>query len=108
MVPYHDFMPILGNVTERPNNASKATEHTLAMPASPDEDFWYLHVDGASNFKGSEASIILITLDDSILEHAITLGFKVSKNDAEYEALLAGLQMAKNLAMKKVATHSDS
>ncbi|KAM1244767.1 hypothetical protein ACFX2I_036040 [Malus domestica] len=43
-----------------------------------------------------------------MLEQAITLGFKASNNEAEYEALLAGIRMAKDLAVKKLAIHSDS
>ncbi|KAM1779746.1 hypothetical protein ACFX12_041095 [Malus domestica] len=36
-----------------------------------------------------------------MFEQAITLSFKTFNNEAEYEALLAGLRMAKNLAEKK-------
>ena len=52
--------------------------------------------------------MVLITPDGSMLEQAITLGFKASNNEAEYEALLAGLRMAKDLAVKKLAIYSDS
>ncbi|TQD74466.1 hypothetical protein C1H46_039994 [Malus baccata] len=78
------------------------------MVAPPSEDFWHLHVDGASNYKGSGASMVLVTPKGSMLEHAITLSFKASNNEAEYETLLAGLRMAKDLAVKKLAIHSDS
>ncbi|KAM1111386.1 hypothetical protein ACFX19_010660 [Malus domestica] len=43
-----------------------------------------------------------------MLEHMITLCFKASNNEVEYEALLAGLRMAKDLAVRKLAIHSDS
>ena len=52
--------------------------------------------------------MVLFTPDGSMLEHAITIGFKASNNEAEYKALLVGLRMAKNLAVKKLAIHSDS
>ncbi|KAI5339955.1 hypothetical protein L3X38_019229 [Prunus dulcis] len=42
------------------------------------------------------------------VEQAITLGFPASNNEAEYEALLAGLRVAKELAIKKLAIYSDS
>ncbi|MBT0984664.1 reverse transcriptase-like protein [Salmonella enterica subsp. enterica serovar Typhimurium] len=38
----------------------------------------------------------------------MTLGFKASTNEAEYEALLASLRMARDLAVKKLEIHSDS
>ncbi|KAM2860155.1 hypothetical protein COP2_025486 [Malus domestica] len=71
-------------------------------------DFWHLHVDDASNNKGSGAGMVLVTPDSSMLEQAITLGLKASSNEAEYEALLAGLRMEKDLAVKKLTIHSDS
>ncbi|XP_068305157.1 uncharacterized protein [Pyrus communis] len=50
----------------------------------------------------------ICTPDGSMLKQAITMGFKTSNNEAEYKALLAGLQMAKNLVVKKLAIHSYS
>ena len=44
----------------------------------------------------------------SMLKQAITLGFKASNNEGEYEALLVGLRMAKELAVKKLTIPSDS
>ncbi|KAM1113485.1 hypothetical protein ACFX2B_045602 [Malus domestica] len=102
------FTPSLGDATEQPNDPSKAAEHTLVAPTSPNGDFWHLHVDGTSNYKSSRAGMVLITPNGSILEQAIALGFKASNNEAEYEALLAGLRMAKDLGMKKLVIHSDS
>ena len=106
--PYRAFMPSLGDATKQPKDALEAAEHALAMPASPIGDFWHLHVDGASNYKGSEAGMVLVTPNGSMLEQAITLGFKASNNEAEYKALLASFRMAKDLAVKKLAIHSDS
>ncbi|KAM1760275.1 hypothetical protein ACFX12_003165 [Malus domestica] len=103
-----EFTPSLGDTTGWPNDVLKAAKSILAMLAPLDKDFWILHVDGASNYKGSGASVVLVTPDGSMLEQAITLGFKASNNKAEYEALLAGLRMAKDLAMKKLAIHFDS
>ena len=62
----------------------------------------------AAQHKGSGASVVLITPDGSMLEQVITLGFKASNNEAEYETLLAGLRMAKDLAVKKLTIYSDS
>ncbi|XP_068304178.1 uncharacterized protein [Pyrus communis] len=78
------------------------------MLAPPSEDFRHFHVDDASNYKGSGAGLVLVTPDGSILKQAITLGFKASNNEAEYEALLASLRMVKDLAEKKLAIHSNS
>ncbi|XP_020415572.1 uncharacterized protein LOC109948075 [Prunus persica] len=80
---------------------------TSAEPSQP-RDMWQLRVDGASNQKGAEAGVVLTTLDGTLLEQAITLGFPASNNEAEYEALLSGLRLAKELIIKKLAIYSDS
>ncbi|XP_034225500.1 uncharacterized protein LOC117635261 [Prunus dulcis] len=67
-----------------------------------------LHVDGASNQKGAGADVVIIIQDGTLLEQVITLGFLASNNEAEYEALLAGLCVAKELTIKKLAIYSDS
>ena len=54
-------------------------------------EMWKLFVDGASNRHGAGLSIVLISPDGLTIEHSITLGFPASNNEAEYEALLAGL-----------------
>ncbi|KAM2616745.1 hypothetical protein TB1_033226 [Malus domestica] len=57
----HGSLPRIYDVTERPNNAPEVAEHTLAAPAPPDGNFWHLHVDSASNYKGSGADVVLVT-----------------------------------------------
>ena len=52
--------------------------------------------------------MVLVALDGSMLQQAITLGFKASNIEAEYKALLASLRMTKDLAVKELAIHSDS
>ncbi|KAI5317797.1 hypothetical protein L3X38_037504 [Prunus dulcis] len=69
---------------------------------------WELRVDGASNQKGVGAVVVITTLDGTLLEQAISLGFPASNNEEEYKALLAGLRLAKELAIKKLAIYSDS
>ncbi|CAL8163986.1 unnamed protein product [Prunus armeniaca] len=83
--------------------SSKADE-TSAEPSQP-RDMWQLRVDGASNQKGARAGVVIITPDGTLLEQAITLGFPALNNEAEYEALLAGLCLAKELAIKKLAIY---
>ncbi|KAH7840454.1 hypothetical protein Vadar_017215 [Vaccinium darrowii] len=60
-------------------------------------DILKLFVDGASNYKGFGAGIVLISRYRTTHEHALKLNFSTSKNEAEYEALIAGLKIAKGL-----------
>ncbi|XP_028075765.1 uncharacterized protein LOC114277996 [Camellia sinensis] len=64
-------------------------------------EMWKLFVDGASNRHGVGLGIVLTSPDGLIIEQAITLGLPASNNEAEYEALLAGLRSA--LRMKASA-----
>ena len=102
-----EFAPGPSIAANEPDDVPKAAE-TPTLPVSLNSYKWHLHVDGASNHKGSGAGVVLVTPDGSLLEQAITLGFKASNNEVEYEALLAGLRMTKDLAVKKLAIYSDS
>ncbi|XP_068319719.1 uncharacterized protein [Pyrus communis] len=103
-----EFTPSLKNEATQPESVPEATEHAIATPAPLDRDFWRLHIDGSSNYQRSRAGLILTTPDSSMFEQAITLSFKVSNNEAEYEALLAGLRLAKDLVVKKHMIYYDS
>ncbi|GJY37362.1 reverse transcriptase domain-containing protein [Tanacetum coccineum] len=58
---------------------------------------WTLFMDGASNSKGFEASLVLISLSGVEFTYALRLNFTSTNNEAEYEALLAGLRLAKKM-----------
>ncbi|GJQ92125.1 reverse transcriptase domain-containing protein [Tanacetum coccineum] len=57
---------------------------------------------------GSGASLILIAPDDVEYSYALCLNFSNSNNDAEYEALLAGLWIAKEIPVKDIHAFVDS
>ncbi|KAM2312317.1 hypothetical protein ACFXTH_022736 [Malus domestica] len=42
------------------------------------------------------------------MEYALRFKFKASNNEAEYEALLAGLRLAKHLGVERIDIFSDS
>ncbi|CAL2266416.1 unnamed protein product [Prunus armeniaca] len=57
-------------------------------------------MDGFSNAQGCGADLVLISPDKVVLENALRFKFHASKNVAEYEALLAGLRLAKEMGAK--------
>ena len=57
---------------------------------------------------GVGAGIVVITPEAIRLEHSFRLRFKASNNEAEYEALLAGLRAVLHLGAKDVEIYSDS
>ncbi|XP_012835110.1 PREDICTED: uncharacterized protein LOC105955856 [Erythranthe guttata] len=69
---------------------------------------WTVYVDGSSTTGGSGAGIWITSPEGDALEYALKLEFPASNNEAEYEALVAGLKLAQAAGAKKLVTHSDS
>jgi hypothetical protein len=69
---------------------------------------WVIYVDGSSTKKNGGAGILLITLDGEELSSALRLEFRTTNNEAEYEAIIAGLILALKLGAESVEVWSDS
>ncbi|KAM1683479.1 hypothetical protein ACFXTN_031645 [Malus domestica] len=79
-----------------------------AQKIEPTAPTWSLYVDGSSNQQGCKAGLILTTPDKVAMEYTLRFKFKASTNEAEYEALLAGLRLAKHLGVKQIEIFNDS
>ncbi|KAM2574826.1 hypothetical protein TB2_006730 [Malus domestica] len=79
-----------------------------AKKIEPTAPAWSLYVDGSSNQQGCGVGLVLTTPDKVAMEYALRFKFKASNNEAEYEALLAGLRLAKHLGVKRIDIFSDS
>ncbi|XP_024006657.1 uncharacterized protein LOC112083337 [Eutrema salsugineum] len=69
---------------------------------------WILHADGSSSHKGSGVGIRLKSPEGEVIEQSFRLGFPASNNEAEYEALIAGLRLAKSIGAEHVHAYCDS
>ncbi|GJS15311.1 reverse transcriptase domain-containing protein [Tanacetum coccineum] len=69
---------------------------------------WRLYTDGASNSDGSGAGLMLIDPEGKEYTYALRFKFETTNNEAEYEALLAGLRIAQEMEITKVAIFLDS
>ncbi|KAK1586409.1 hypothetical protein Q3G72_002259 [Acer saccharum] len=69
---------------------------------------WKLHVDGSSNTHGSGAEIVVLTPEGDSVEYALCFDFKATNNQAEYEALIAGLRVCTALRADEIEIFSDS
>ncbi|KAI5322325.1 hypothetical protein L3X38_031397 [Prunus dulcis] len=72
------------------------------------QPLWTLFMDGPSNAQGCGAGLVLISPDKVALKYALRFKFQASNNEAEYEALLAGLRLAKEMNAKQIQIFSDS
>ncbi|XP_022041142.1 uncharacterized protein LOC110943715 [Helianthus annuus] len=88
-------------LTEVPTGESTKEKSTLPK-------VWNLYTDGASSKEGSGVGLILIDPDGKEYTYALRFEFKTSNNEAEYQALLAGLQTAGKAGATSVLAHVDS
>ena len=70
---------------------------TEATQLTPDLPIWRLSVDGATNAQGSSAGLILTSQDWINVEYALRFSFEASNNEAEYEVVIAGLNLAHSM-----------
>ncbi|KAK0603543.1 hypothetical protein LWI29_006081 [Acer saccharum] len=69
---------------------------------------WQLRVDGSTNTHGSGAGVVVSTPERDSVECALRFDFKAINNQAEYEALVAGLKVCTVLGADEVEIFSDS
>ena len=69
---------------------------------------WQMYVDGSSGEQGSGAGIVLEGPEGEEISYAVKLEFAATNNQAEYEALIAGLELAKAVKADRVKIKTDS
>ncbi|KAJ9566095.1 hypothetical protein OSB04_002061 [Centaurea solstitialis] len=69
---------------------------------------WILYVDGSSNVRGCGLGIVLKSSQGGNIAYSVRCEFKATNNEAEYEALIAGLDIALRLGAKQLHVRSDS
>ncbi|GJR43955.1 reverse transcriptase domain-containing protein [Tanacetum coccineum] len=69
---------------------------------------WKLYTDKALSFDGSGAGLMIINPKGKEYTYALHFEFETTNNEVEYEALLAGLQIAKEMEIESLAIFADS
>nr|GFB21440.1 reverse transcriptase domain-containing protein [Tanacetum cinerariifolium] len=82
---------------EMPGDASQAGPAAVTQ-----EEQWTLFTDGSSCVDGSGAWLILTKTEGVEFTYALRFQFAASNNEAEYEALVAGLRIATQMGVKNV------
>ena len=103
------------DVEYRPRIAIKAqaladfiAELTTPEDSNRQEDLWMINTDGSSTQKRGEAGIVITSPEKDVLKYGVQLKFPITNNEAEYEALLIGLRIARARRAKKIVLKSDS
>ena len=67
-----------------------------------------MHFDGSKMRTGLGAGVVLTSPKGDKLKYALQIHFAASNNVAEYEALIHGLRLAKELGIRRILCYGDS
>jgi ribonuclease HI len=67
-----------------------------------------VYFNGSYTLKGAGAGVVLIVPKGDILKYAIQLNFPATNNIAEYDGLVTGLRLAKELSIRWLLIWGDS
>ncbi|XP_024039511.1 uncharacterized protein LOC112098123 [Citrus clementina] len=79
-----------------------------AVIGNDETQVWQMSVDGSSGERGSGAGIVLEGPEGEEISYAVKLEFATTNNQAEYEALIAGLELARAVKADRVKIRTDS
>ena len=101
------------DIDYRPRTAIKAQALAdfiakFTLPWKKEDEAWTVSIDGSSTKDMSGVGIVLVSFEKDKFEYPIQLRFRATNNEAEYEALLAGLKLSKNMGIKNLIVKSDS
>ncbi|GJU87454.1 reverse transcriptase domain-containing protein [Tanacetum coccineum] len=71
-------------------------------------DPWVLFTDGSSCTDGSRAGLIITNPEGVEFTYALRFRFDATNNEAEYEALIAGLRITEQMGVKNLQENVDS
>jgi ribonuclease HI len=83
----------------RENQLPAPTEHL---------EHWVMYFDGSLKLEGASVGVLLISPTGEQPKYVLQIFWKVSNNEAEYEALLHGRRLAASLGIKRLLVYGDS
>ncbi|XP_077223338.1 uncharacterized protein LOC143856943 [Tasmannia lanceolata] len=90
--------------------ATPVRTESATVPAEQDmspEVLWEVYVDGSSSRSDCGAGLILTGPENFVLDYALRFGFRASNNEAEYEALIAGMNLAVQTQAQRLKAYCD-
>ncbi|VFQ69675.1 unnamed protein product, partial [Cuscuta campestris] len=74
----------------------------------PEGNWWTVYTDGSSATDASGGGVVAISPEGFKEYYSVRFRFKVSNNEAEYEALLCGLRLEASLKAERIQVRCDS
>ncbi|GKB72867.1 reverse transcriptase domain-containing protein [Tanacetum coccineum] len=92
-------------IVERPKEEGQddSTKEEEPLPAQ-----WTLFTNGSSYVDGCGAGVILTDPEGAEFTYALRFQFEATNNEAEYEALIAGLRIAEKMGVQNLQVNVDS
>ena len=81
---------------------------TQYLPLAPDSTHWRMHFDDSKMRTGLGAGVVLTSPKGDKIKYVLQVHFAASNNVAEYEALIHGLRLAKELGIRRILCYGDS
>jgi ribonuclease HI len=78
------------------------------LPPAPDSTYWRMNFDGSKMLGGLGAGVVLTSPKGDKLQYVLQMHFRASNNVAEYEALVHGLKLAKEIGIWRILCYGDS
>ena len=69
---------------------------------------WSIHTDESSNRQAGGVGVVLLSPEGDQIECMVRLDFPTTNNEAEYQALVAGLDLTKAAGVARVVLYCDS
>ncbi|GKB98808.1 reverse transcriptase domain-containing protein [Tanacetum coccineum] len=105
--PFKNKKP-LSYMACRQSSKNRTSRTPKAFPEKDDTETWTLFTDGALSPKGLGAGLVLIGPSDIEYTYALRLTYPSTNNEAEYEALLAGIRIAGQMNISNIEVKVDS
>ena len=80
----------------------------ITAEQDPESDYWTMHIDSSAASGMGGVGVILSSPEKDVLKYGVQLQFPTTNNEAEYEAVLTGLRVAKALGVRKLKVNSNS
>ncbi|XP_075489481.1 uncharacterized protein LOC142528324 [Primulina tabacum] len=99
------------DIEYKPRVAIKAqalSDFLSEMVQSNEKEVWRIFVDGASSLAGCGVGVVIISPPGEKIKLELRIDSRVTNNEAKYEAVLAGIQAAREVGASRTILYSDS
>ncbi|XP_075481342.1 uncharacterized protein LOC142522058 [Primulina tabacum] len=99
------------DIEYKPRVAIKAqalSDFLSEMIQPSEEEVWKVSVDGASSLMGCGVGVVLVSPLGEKVKLALRIDSRITNNEAEYEAVLAGIRAAREVGASRIILYSDS